>query len=278
MAVKISNTTVIADDFQLLNVADTIGKYTDLHAVATDTTNNINFTTTMMTCTMTQNTTFTESGGAAGLTATLLLDTTSSSYTPTFSSNVNWENNTTPTWGDFQHWHITFFYADSNDIRAAAVGYTDITPSESVTLHGTSSSPENSFITSMPPTADCIYGYQFTSDGNIKRYTNGSVFGNTGLWTWSTSKWNNITPSQTYYIRFTNHDTSNGPGLDSSQSAPLNTWNALTSSRYARYDVAGPRNTVPTFNSVFKVEIASDSNGSNIVATGYYECEINGTA
>lgn len=284
MAIKVSNTIIIDDDFSVGNIADTSGFYDDLHAVAVSTTNNINFTTPIMTCTLSAATTFTVSSGATGRTCMLLLDTSSVPYAPTWPSDVNWENNTEPTWSSYQHWQITFLYVDTNDIRGSAVGFTGTTPTESISLHGTGNaaggSNADSTTTSMPVTADCIFGMRFRSDGNIEKYTNGTAQGQTGYWTYSTSKWNNITPSQTYYIRASN-DNGNltfPTTLSTSYSDTLNTWLALSSSRQFRYEVAGPRNQVGTLEGLMKIEIASDSGGSNIVATGYYYWEVNGTA
>ena len=282
MAIKIGGTTVIDDNFEVINVQDTQGSYDDLHSTVVTTTNNVNFTTPVMTCTLGAATTFTSTGGATGKSCMLLLDTSSVPYAPTFPSDVNWENNTEPTWSTYQHWQITFLYVDSNDIRASAVGFTGSTPTESIALHGTGNTlaTADSTATSMPPTADAVFGMRFRSDGNIEKYTNGSAQGQTGYWTYSTSKWNNITPSQTYYIRASNDNAnmSQPMTLNTTVSDTLNSWLALSSNRQFRYKVNGPRSGVGTFNGCTKIEISSTSNGSNIVATGYYTWEVNGTA
>jgi hypothetical protein len=283
VAIKISGTTIIDDNFEVINVADTrSSSYDDLHSTVVVTTNNINFATPVMTCTLGAATTFTTTGGATGKTCMLLLDTSSVPYAPTFPSDINWQNNSEPTWSTYQHWQITFLYVASNDIRASAVGFTGSTPTESISLHGTGNtrSAADDTTTSMPVTADCVFGMRFRSDGNIDKYTNGSAFGQTGYWTYSTSSWNNITPSQTYYIRAQND---NGQltfaiNLSTSDSDTLNTWLPLTSNRQFRYRVAGPRSNVGTLEGLMKIEISSTSNGSNIVATGYYYWETNGTA
>ena len=66
--------------------------------------------------------------------------------------------------------------------------------------------------------------------------------------------------------------------LNTTVSDTLNTWLALSSNRQFRYKVNGPRSNVGTLNGLTKIEISSTSNGSNIVATGYYHWEVNGTA
>lgn len=275
MAIKVNNTVMISDGQELANVTGCSGLYGSFHGLATVTTSNINFTTPLMTCTMSAAQSFTESGGASGRTCTLLLDTSSNKYAPTFSSNINWEGGTEPTWSGYQHWQITFTYVASNDIRASAVGYTASAPTESIGLHGTSGSP-NSTVTTFGSATDLICGMRFTSGGDVQKYTTGVAQGSyTGLWTFSTSLWNNIVPSQTYYIRATSHS---GISLNSTYSSSINTWNALSSSHYFRYFVGGPSNNVGTLTGVMKIEIASDSGGSNILATGYYEWDMNGTA
>lgn len=124
MAIKINGTTVIDNSRDISNVFNMEGEYTAYSSNVTATTDTITFENPMMTCTMTGNASFSESGAAGGLTCTLLLDTTTSSHTPSFTSNINWENNTEPTWSNYRRWQITFHCAASDDIRAAAVGFT----------------------------------------------------------------------------------------------------------------------------------------------------------
>ena len=52
VAIKIGGTTVIDDNFEVINVQDTQGSYDDLHSTVVTTTNNVNFTTPVMTCTL----------------------------------------------------------------------------------------------------------------------------------------------------------------------------------------------------------------------------------
>jgi len=275
MAIKVNNTEIISDGQELANVTGCSGLYGSFHGQATVTSSNINFTTPLMTCTMSAAQSFTESGGGVGRTCTLLLDTSSNKYAPTFSSNINWEGGSEPTWSGYQHWQITFTYVASNDIRASAVGYTASAPTESIGLHGTSGSPDST-TSGFGSASDLICGMRFTSGGDVQKYTTGVAQGsNTGLWTFSTSLWNNIVPSQTYYIRATSHS---GISLSSTYSSSINTWNALSSSHYFRYFIAGPSNNFGSTTGVMKIEIASDSIGSNILATGYYEWDMNGTA
>lgn len=125
MAIKVNTTVVIDNDRSMLNIADTVGEVSILDSkVGLSTcTNNINFTTPFMNCIMAADTTFTESGAAEGRSAQLLLDTTTSAYDPTFSSNINWQGGTEPTWSGYQRWHIIFTALSATDIRAVAFGY-----------------------------------------------------------------------------------------------------------------------------------------------------------
>lgn len=124
MAIKINGLTVIDDSRNISNVFNMEGLYSAFSTTAIVITNTITFENPVMTCTMSADTTFSESGASGGLTCTLLLDTTNTAYTPTFTSNINWENNTEPTWSAYRRWQITFHCAASNDIRATAVGFT----------------------------------------------------------------------------------------------------------------------------------------------------------
>ena len=124
MAIKINGLTVIDDSRNISNVFNMEGLYSAFSTTAIVITNTITFENPVTTCTMSADTTFSESGATAGLTCTLLLDTTSTAYTPTFTSNINWENNTEPTWSAYRRWQITFHCDTSDDIRATAVGFT----------------------------------------------------------------------------------------------------------------------------------------------------------
>jgi hypothetical protein len=130
------------------------------------------------------------------------------------------------------------------------------TISEVVTLSGTTSSPVSAF--GLTPGVDTAIGWEFRADGTV--YRTGSVNDGTYL---SGTEWINTTPSSTYYIRFTSNS---GDTPTASYSDTLNTWHALTSTRRVRWYVGSWQ-----FGSgSAKVEIATDSGGSNIVATGYY--------
>lgn len=281
MAIKVNNTVVIDSSRNVSNVVDMTGHYKSYIPKPATATDNIGFENSIQTCVLAADTTFTESGTgvtSATPTCTLLLDTSSSSYTPTFSSNINWENNTEPTWSTYRKWQITFHeIIDSPlQIHAAAVGFDAQAsqPTESVSLSGTTSSPETHFDT--PGASSYTGGWVFKADGNIYQYlspNNGA--GASGESLHSSTQWNNITPSQTYYIRVTNFS---GDNLDTGLSASLNTWIALNATRrfYWR-DTRNPQSYADT-DGTCKVEISSSSSGSPILATGYYGARWSGFA
>ena len=80
MAIKISNSTIIDDSKNFINVQSCSGTYGDLHASPSSVTSNITLSNSIQTCIMTQAQTFTISGGDEGRTTALLLDTTSSHH------------------------------------------------------------------------------------------------------------------------------------------------------------------------------------------------------
>jgi hypothetical protein len=127
MAIKVGATTVIDNDRAMGNIADTAGNGCFIYDSAPDLTSitdNINFTTPLQNAVMSGDTTYTESGAAEGKSVQILLDTTTSAHTPTFSSNINWQGGTEPTWSGYQRWHIIMTALSSSDIRAVAFGYT----------------------------------------------------------------------------------------------------------------------------------------------------------
>lgn len=279
MAIKISGTEVINDQRQLVNVADATITAGDGYSAKTSVvTNNINFTEPFMTCTLTAATTFTVSGEAEGKSAIMILDTATTPYTPSWPSAINWEDNTEPTWATYRKWQIHFYCVSGTRIDAFAIGFDaqSTQPTESVSLEGTTSSPESFYDRASTNNADLIMGWRFGLDGNVYKYESIYNVGGSGMYLHSSSTWNNITPSQTYYIRVTNFGGT--VNLSVSDSDTLNSWIALSSNRDFR--VRDSRNLLQYAdeNMVMKVEIASDSGGSNIIATGYYECEYGGLA
>lgn len=107
-------------------------------------------------------------------------------------------------------------------------------------------------------TADA--GWIFSSSGNLTRYS-GTAY-NAPEWFGRANETVHSTPDQTYYIRAT---TDIGDLPDSGTS--LNVWFSLASTR-SWWWTAGPGFDIST--GTLKIEIARDSGGTDIVATGYY--------
>jgi len=272
MAIKISNSTIIDDSRKFINVQSTAGTYGDLHASPSSVTSNITLSNSIQTCIMTGNQSFTISGGAEGRTTALLLDTGSSGHTPTFPSSIKWTGGE-PTWANSRYWQITILSRDTYQV-GTGVGYAGSSPTESVTLDGTTASPENLFDgTGIVPFEA---GWRFKADGNVYEWSHPNNLNGNSETLYSTTTWNNITPSQTYYIKASNY--SGTVNLNVAQSSTLNTWIALNQTReFVVYDNRGA-NTYSDENCVMKIEISANSSGSPVLATGYYEVEYFGGA
>lgn len=276
MALKISGTEVISDDRALVNITGASGVYNDFHPNTDTIVNSIDFNEAVATLTMPGAVSFTEANKQAGRTTMLLLDTTSSGYSPTFTANIKWANGITPTWGDNRYWQINLTCADSTTVRASAIGFETTGGSEVVSLLGTTTTPVGYF--GSLPVVDGFgnslqeSGFQFTSSGDILKKVYRAIGG--GSWQWNsfaTTQWNNVTPSQTYYIRATLYSKVSGGTPDPDDINPLGVWLALSSNiSFGSSDTRDFGNYSPSGWTI-KVEIATDSAGSNIIATGYYQ-------
>jgi len=274
VAIKIAGTTVISDGKAFLNIESTTGQHGDLHSSASVITNAITFTAGIQSCIMSANQTFTISGDAEGRTTAVLLDTGTTPYVPTFPSSITW-NGGEPTWSGHRYWQITIISRDTYQ-TATAVGYGSTSspgPSEAISLEGTTGSPVSH--TCFADTAPMIGGWKFDADGNVYTWDGGGNNPASGFALHSTSTWNNITPSTTYYIRCSNYS---GQNLSSSSSSTINSWLALTTDRYFYWNDPADPTGYGDKNGVLKAEISTTSNGSNIVATGYYRLFWIGTA
>jgi len=103
-------------------------------------------------------------------------------------------------------------------------------------------------------------GWSFQSNGDLVKIS-GNAY-NEPEWYGQPGETTHSTPDQTYYIRATNHadsDPDSGPAL--------NTWHSLASTRSWLWQ-AGPG--FDFSRGTLKIEIATDSGGTNIIATGYY--------
>lgn len=137
MAIKISGTIVIDkntsdDSADFENITDATGTYDNLRAFiptigqtggpANDT---LDFNFSSCYESMTANHTYTEANKSSGRVLLLWLNRNPSgtAYTPTFSANIKWPNDTEPTWGDYDNWLICLVCWDNTTIRATASGW-----------------------------------------------------------------------------------------------------------------------------------------------------------
>jgi hypothetical protein len=131
--------------------------------------------------------------------------------------------------------------------------------SDTITLSGTSGSPNVATDIEFSPT-DALASWSFLSDGTVDKVTGGQFQAGT--------EWNDAqpTPSATYYIR-AQLDADDAPDTGPT----LGSWHALSTTR--TWEWIETRNTNgPTRTSAgtLQIDIATDSGGTNIVATGYY--------
>lgn len=264
MAIKISSTEVVSNTRHLKNITGASGKYDDLRTQLSTISTVIDFNTPIMNKVMTANTTFTESNKGLGKTSVLILDTSSSGHTPTFSANIKWAQDTTPSWADYRYWHIGMIGWNSTTVRAVAKGYGSIgggAPAETISLSGTSGSP-NYYLGETSAPSSVSAGIKTKSDGTIWGSLNSAddVQFNAG------TEWCNVAPASpgSYYIRC----TVNSGTLDALASDNTGTWEPMNNT-YNWCCTATNTDRGPKFVTL-KLEISTTSNDSNIVATGYY--------
>ena len=276
MAIKIAGSPIISDSKAFTDIDNVQGTYSDLHASPSSVTSNITLSNSIQTCIMTGAQTFTISGGDEGRTTALLLDTTSTGHDPTFPASILWTGGE-PTWANSRYWQITILSRDTYQI-GTGVGYAGASPTESVTLDGTTSSPIMNF--DRTGQAPFEAGWRFKTDGNVYKWQSPLNVAGNGETLYSTATWNNITPSQTFYIKASNY--SGSVNLNVANSDTLNTWIALNQTREFVVHDTRPGNQggggYGTENCVMKIEISANSSGSPVLATGYYEVEYDGNA
>ena len=282
MPIQVSTVTVIDDSLKLQNITGANGKYNSLFPQASVITNALNFDTPMMTLTMTGNVTFSETNKGTGKAAMLLLDTSSDKHTPNFSGNIQWSTGAAPTWSDYQHWQIAFQCFNSTQVRAVAVGFTSTIPPEVISLSGSAGTPADRLFPGPTYLGVGSGGgklfrlenlFRFTSAGDIQKYDleNGAT-------TYSTTQWCNVTPSKTYYIRVTENPTG-AASQEPMNSGTLNTWLSLATNRSFGREESYDTFAIALYGDrscSMKVEISDQSDGSNILATGYYTMYWNG--
>lgn len=147
---------------------------------------------------------------------------------------------------------------------------------ETVSLEGTTSVPKT--MPSSPKDSDGTVrmGFKWKDIGNTF-FIETDPINETEL-----VEWLNTAPNRSgsYYIRGTIYDQSSA-GSQTTQGASLNTWWAMTTTPQDRqFEVTDSRNP-PTYDQehmTWKIDIATDSGGSNIVGTGYYRANYQGDA
>ena len=104
------------------------GTYKNLHPVVNagnvSSTSTINMNTAMHHFTMTAATAFSGINIAAGKTSMMVLDTSATPHTPTWSADIKWPDATEPTWADYRYWIVSMTCLNGVTILASASGYT----------------------------------------------------------------------------------------------------------------------------------------------------------
>jgi hypothetical protein len=146
-----------------------------------------------------------------------------------------------------------------------------------INLRGTSGSPITYFDNVSvlgAPFSGAFAGLRFQTDGDLVKYSNSTQL--------DTTEWYNGTVSGSFWVRASNSGTPslkqvNGGSASPNVGAALGTWHSLSSEREF-YSIAQSSSTAPSegeVDKVLKVEIASDSSGTNILGTGYYRIRAN---
>jgi len=121
MAIKVSSFTVINDSRALENIEECAGTFDNWHPIVSTITTDIDFTKTYQTLAMTSNVTFTTSNRGVGKQVTLLLDTSTTPYAPSWPSEVKFP--TAITWSSNRFWTVTLTCWDASTVRATALPY-----------------------------------------------------------------------------------------------------------------------------------------------------------
>lgn len=104
------------------------GSYTNLHPEVTtanvSSSQTIDMTKPMHHFDMTAGTAFSGVSIAAGRTSMMVLDTSATPHTPTWSTDIKWPGATEPTWADSRYWIVSMTCLDGAIILASASGYT----------------------------------------------------------------------------------------------------------------------------------------------------------
>ena len=138
------------------------------------------------------------------------------------------------------------------------------TTGETITLSGTVNLPQT--ILGETSANDIVLGYEFRANGELRGVPQGG-----STYVWAAGQWADQPPTGIYYVRFT-QESGRQPSSDYSDN--MNVWHQLNQSRYLRW--FAPQSQLGQDRGTVKVEIATDAQGTDVVATGYYAVRIEG--
>ena len=261
MAIKVNNTTVIDNNRNFTNVADTIGFYKNLHptlasqsssgsiTLDADSPSNLLVLTGALTVTDMTN-------KSAGKQCIYLVDVTQAGYDITWGTNFKFVNDSEPNWTTARYWLLGLTVWDNSTILVTATSWA-----------GGGGSGGSSSLVSLPSSID-LYANSGTLTGNCNAVvrlnstgtlslsgsgTQGSVSGtaNNG-YTWLLSGTNSDYECKFEYV-FTNQG-----GADQS-TAGNNTWQVLSSNReWKIYDASNNNGGENKLAGTLKIRKASD--------------------
>ena len=146
MAIKVGGVNVINNSYELENLSGASGTFSNYHPAevlisASNSAINLSMLVPVHKYVMTSATTFTITDKSFGRDKTFILDTSASSYSPSWDSSVEFPGGE-PTWSSYRHWVITFLCWNGTNARATAIGYAD-PGTASTNLPGTFSQDSN---------------------------------------------------------------------------------------------------------------------------------------
>ena len=297
MAIEIGGNEVISNGRALVDIQGANGKYDNFQPNVTDLTGTqINFNNPFNNVTLSADRTFTFFALGAGKTTIVNIDTSADLHTPVFnsgSSTLDWQSDAEPDWATRRYWTVALVCWSGSVIRASATGY-DVqgggsnTPGSPETID-LGSSTRNTYSVGSESMGLTRAGFSFLSNGEVKKndlqgtLDSGNIFTQTAG---PPSRWCSVTPTQTYYIRATinsnsthgSNDTgfADGTSLDNTitelQSGP---WYSLDQNRTWCIEETDAGSLLEDTELLMTIEIASDSGGSNILASNQFFMQCN---
>ena len=128
MAIIVGSNTVINDSREL-NVSDAEGLFGNFQPIITPIlAQQFNAPAPVMSLVLPATQSYEVVNAVAGMSSLVLLDRTTSNYTPFFvssgSNGIHWGNETTPTWSNHRYWLISIFCWSSTRFALNASGHT----------------------------------------------------------------------------------------------------------------------------------------------------------